>query len=782
MRQPTLFRLLVAVGLLFSFQLKETQVRIFMIGDSTMANKPLDENPERGWGQLFPTLFDSTVAIQNHAVNGRSTKSFRDEGRWDSVMVQLQPGDWVFIEFGHNDEKSQDPSRYASPKDYQKNLERFIKEAQAKGARPILLTPTVRRKFNANGQLEATHGDYPDAARKAAKKTKVPMIDMTVLTRELVSGLGDEASKRLYLWMPGGVYDRAPDGKQDDTHFSEYGALHMAGLVARELQKQGIPLAEHLKTTAFADLRAYELPLIDEPHFKKDTFDIRQYGAKPDGVTLNTDAINQAIAACSENGGGVVHIPAGLWLTGPLALKSHVNLYAAEGALVQFSDDPADYPLIETNWEGMDAIRNMSPIYGKGLEDVAVTGRGLFDGGGDAWRPVTKGKMTESQWTNLVASGGVVNEAGDTWYRSEQALRASKTTKPGVIAAGYTLENAQEVKDFLRPNMVSLIECKRVLLEGVTFQNSPAWCLHPLLSEHVTLRGLTVRNPWYGKNGDGVDLESTRYVLVEDCTFDVGDDGICLKSGRDEEGRKRGIPTENVIIRNSTVFHAHGGFVVGSEMSGGVRNIYASNCTFVGTDIGIRFKTTRGRGGVVDQVYLTDINMADILGEAILFNMYYAAQDPVALVGENRALPDMKPEPVNDGTPQFKDIFMQNVFCRSAAKAITMRGLAEMNIRNVRLENAVLRADEGATIAETDGLTLKNVQLVPLKEQTAFHIHNSRNLVLENVRVGGMAQRLLSVTGSRTGTIQVVDASGESPLQPNEYGEGVSADVVQSGR
>src|SRR5690606_26690128 len=187
-------------------------------------------------------------------------------------------------------------------------------------------------------------------------------------------------------------------------------------------------------------------------------------------------------------------------------------------------------------------------------------------------------------------------------------------------------------------------------LEGVTFQNSPAWNVHPIMCENLTLRNLFIKNPDYAQNGDGADIESCKNVLIEGCIFDVGDDAICIKSGKDEEGRKRGVATENVIIRNNTVYKGHGGFVVGSEMSGGARNIFVSNCTFMGTDKGIRFKTTRGRGGVVENIHIKDINMFDIVDEAIYFDMYYWIKPPLA-----NAAPEVFE--ITDATPVFKDVF-----------------------------------------------------------------------------------------------------------------------------
>src|SRR5204863_309028 len=193
------------------------------------------------------------------------------------------------------------------------------------------------------------------------------------------------------------------------------------------------------------------------------------------------------------------------------------------------------------------------------------------------------------------------------WYPSEGFVKGSKMpANPGMITPERDAAFYESIKDFLRPNLLLLTNCKLILLEGVTFQNSPAWCLHPLMCENLTVRDGFVENPWYAQNGDGIDAESCKNVLIENSVFDVGDDALCMKSGRDAEGRKRGMPIENVIIRGCTVYASHGGFVIGSEMSGGARNIYVSNCTFIGADIGLRFKTTRGRGGVVENIFIND--------------------------------------------------------------------------------------------------------------------------------------------------------------------------------
>jgi lysophospholipase L1-like esterase len=222
---------------------------LHLVGDSTMADKPVDKpNPERGWGQLFPTLVKEPARIVNHAVNGRSSKSFRDEGRWENVLTQLEAGDYVLIEFGHNDQKSKDPKRYAAADtDFKDNLRRFIRETRAKGATPLLATPVNRRKFDDKGQLTDTHGAYPDATRAVATEEKVPLIDLHKLTRPLLEKLGPEDSKSLFVWVKPGEYAILPKGREDDTHFNEKGALAVSELVAAEIRAQKLPLAEWLK-------------------------------------------------------------------------------------------------------------------------------------------------------------------------------------------------------------------------------------------------------------------------------------------------------------------------------------------------------------------------------------------------------------------------------------------------------------------------------------------------------------------------------------------------------
>jgi polygalacturonase len=502
-----------------------------------------------------------------------------------------------------------------------------------------------------------------------------------------------------------------------------------------------------------------KLPVIIAPKFKKDTVSIKKNGAVPDGYTINTKSIQSAIDALSKKGGGVVVVPAGLWLTGPIVLKNNINLHLATGATLLFTDDKSQYPLVEANWEGLPQMRNQSPISATDAVNIGITGKGIIDGNGDGWRAVKSDKLTASQWKNKVASGGVLSDDKKTWYPSEAFLKASKgPANPGQILPGRDAAYYAEIKDFLRPNMLLLTSCKQILLEGVTFQNSPAWCLHPLMCENLTVRDVFVKNPWYAQNGDGIDAESCKNVLIENSTFDVGDDALCMKSGRDAEGRKRGLPIENVIIRGCTVYSSHGGFVIGSEMSGGARNIYVSNCSFIGADIGLRFKTTRGRGGMVENIYIKDIYMKDIPAEAILFDMYYMAKDPVVLLGEKRELPKVEMKPVDETTPQFRNFHISNVYC-----------LPEMHVKDIVLENMVLQADKGIDVQEATGITFKNIKIISKETNPVIDVVQSDKLIFDNITYKEGSELLFRISGERSKNISIKNTDASKAKEKVKY-------------
>ena len=534
-----------------------------------------------------------------------------------------------------------------------------------------------------------------------------------------------------------------------------------------------------LALSFFSIAQKPSLPVITSPKFKKDTINIKKFGAVADGNFLNTKAINDAIIAMNKKSGGVVLIPSGLWLTGPIVLKSNVNLHLANGATLLFTADKNEYPLVKANWEGLPQMRNQSPISATNETNVGITGLGIIDGNGDVWRAVKSDKLTASQWKNKIESGGVLSDDKKTWYPSEAFMKGSKMpANPGMIDPARDEAFYKSIKDFLRPNLLLLTSCKNILLEGVTFQNSPAWCLHPLMCENLTVKNVFVKNPWYAQNGDGIDVESCKNVLIENSVFDVGDDALCMKSGRDAEGRKRAMPTENVIIRGCTVYSSHGGFVIGSEMSGGARNIYVSNCTFIGADIGLRFKTTRGRGGVVENIFINDIYMKDIPAEAILFDMYYMAKDPVALAGEKRELPKVEFKTVDETTPVFKNFHISNVYCNGAEKGIFIRGLPEMHVKDIVLENMVLQAKKGIDIQEASGITFKNIKIISEETAPVVDIVHSDNLIFDKISYKANADLLFRISGERSKNISIKNTDASNAKEKVVYELGATEKSV----
>lgn len=512
------------------------------------------------------------------------------------------------------------------------------------------------------------------------------------------------------------------------------------------------------------------LPVISEPVFKKDTFSIARYGAIADGVTLNTQAINKAIADCNQKGGGVVLIPGGLWMTGPIEMKSNVNLHLNRDAILLFTPDFNQYALVEGIYEGSRSARNQSPISGTDLVNIGITGRGVIDGNGDVWRMVGKDRLTEGEWRKKVASGGIVSADGRVWFPSAKTKLAYDEKRNSTMKDGQILKDFENIKDFLRPNLVVFNNCKKVLLEEVTFQNSPAWCLHPIMCEDLTIRNVFAKNPDYAQNGDGLDVESCRNVLVEGSTFDVGDDGICIKSGKDEEGRKRGKPTENVIIRNNVVYKAHGGFVIGSEMSGGARNIFVCDCSFIGSDIGLRFKTARGRGGIVENIFIKNIQMKDIVNDAIYFDMYYFTRPPGN--NEEQVVPA-----VTEATPQFRNFYISKITCNGAERGIFIRGLPEMAVKNIYLNDISLKTKKGAEIIEASDIFLDDVVLMSEKTRPMIYVENGNDIKLNSVKYSANPELLLSVNGARSGNIKMTNTA-DSNREKMEFSHGAKASMV----
>lgn len=502
----------------------------------------------------------------------------------------------------------------------------------------------------------------------------------------------------------------------------------------------------------------FKMAIVKEPIIPNNSVNIKDFGAVNGGYVLNTKAFADAIEAVSKKGGGKVIIPPGIWLTGPIILKSNLELHAERGALIKFSPDKSLYPLVETSFEGLNTWRCISPIYGKNLENVAFTGKGVWDGSGEVWRQVKKSKLTESQWKKFVASGGVLNEKKESWYPSEVFMKASVGADQNVRLDLKTKEDFEAIHDFLRPVLVSIQNSKRVLFDGPVFQNSPAWNIHPLMIEDLIVRNVSVRNPWFSQNGDGLDVESCKNVLVENSSFDVGDDAICIKSGKDKDGRDRKKPCENIIIRNNIVYHGHGGVTVGSEMSSGVKNMHVSNCSFMGTDVGLRFKSNRGRGGVVENIFISDIYMTDIPSQAISFDLYYGGKSIAETLAEGGNPVENKAVPVDEKTPQFKNISMKNITIAGAAQAIFLQGLPEMNLENITISNLTAKADKGVTIIDGNRIKISDAKF-DIKESNVFEIYNVKNSSLKNVEFNSTSPKAVTINGAACQNIDLISAS-----------------------
>ena len=409
--------------------------------------------------------------------------------------------------------------------------------------------------------------------------------------------------------------------------------------------------------------------IVELPQINKKDFNITAYGAVSGGQESNTAAFAAAIDAASECGGRVI-VPDGIWLTGPIELKSGVELHLEDNAIILFSKNKEEYPLIITDYEGIRRIRAVSPIHAENAEDIAITGRGTIDGNGHLWRPVKEFKMTERQWKELLTQSEYLipnGKEGSIWVPTKTVFEGHAQGEVFPDHDG-ALEEAAPYYDFYRPVMVNLKHCSRVLIEDVTLQNSPAWCLHPYFCKNLTIKGVRVNNPYYAQNGDALDVESCENVEICDCYFNAGDDGICIKSGKNREAREIEGPSQNIHVHHCKVGNGHGGFVVGSEMSRGVRNILVEDCTFMNTDVGIRFKSAMGRGGVVEDIHIRRLQMVNIKEEAVIFTMNYV------LASMNQKEDTVQSEDPAD-IPEFKNIYIEDCCCKGAKMPVKIQGL-----------------------------------------------------------------------------------------------------------
>ena len=395
------------------------------------------------------------------------------------------------------------------------------------------------------------------------------------------------------------------------------------------------------------------LARITPPAFPDRAFDITTFGARDSGAADATDAIRRAVSACAAAGGGRVVVPAGRFVTGPIHLASRVNLHLEDDATLAFVTDPKAYlPLVLTRFEGME-LWNYSPlIYAIDATNVAITGRGTLDGQADFdhWWP------WKGAWKDVPARPGQPTQI-------PARLRLAEMVEAGVPVSERVFgEGAHLRSSFIQP-----YRCQHVLVDGVTIVNSPMWEIHPVLCRNVTVRDVTVRT--HGPNNDGCNPESSSDVLIERCAFDTGDDCIALKSGRNAEGRRLATPIENVVIRDCEMRDGHGGVVVGSEASGGARNIFAERCRMDSPrlDRALRFKTNSVRGGVIEHVYMRDVTVGQVAEAVVTADFFYEE-------GDSGRFP-----------PTLRDVELRNVTSRKSRYGLLLRGYAHSPITGVRV-------------------------------------------------------------------------------------------------
>ena len=419
------------------------------------------------------------------------------------------------------------------------------------------------------------------------------------------------------------------------------------------------------------------------------TVNITDFGGIGNGTALNTEAFRKAIGALEKKGGGRLNVPAGIWLTGPIRMKDNIELHVEKNAVIYFSPDKSLYVDKEGKSKRVDAC-----IKASGNKNISITGEGIIDGNGAQWRPVKRSKVSDVEWKRFKSTGGVERQDGSLWY-------------PWDDKAGYpNIAVTPEKQETMRNDLIRFTDCENIKFQGVTFQNAPKFHVHPINCRNVIVDGITVRCPWNAQNGDAIDLSDVNVAIVINSTVDAGDDGICMKSG---DYKKDALVNgcEDILIENNTVFHAHGGFVIGSEDVSGMKRIVVRNCRFSGTDTGLRFKSGIGRGGKTDSIYISDIVMTDITGEAIIFQCDYVNRQAGH---KDEPTADMKVEKI----PEFTDIHISNVTCLNTKTAISAHGIEGMNcVHGITISNSsFVYTDKGTDIdSNTARLKLTDVTM-----------------------------------------------------------------------
>lgn len=472
------------------------------------------------------------------------------------------------------------------------------------------------------------------------------------------------------------------------------------------------------------------LKRIVPPTFPDREFDIARFGATPDGATACTGAFRSAIAACHAAGGGRVVVPPGKYLTGPIHLQSNVELHLAEGAEIIFSDNFADYlPPVLVRVGGIE-LYNYSPlIYARDCQNIAVTGKGTLNGNAKAWWPMAKRETRKGF------------EMGANGVPVEQRVFGTPDAA-------------------IRPSFLSFVSCTNVLLSDFTIGSGPNWTIHPVYCLNTTIRRVHVLTD--GPNNDGVDPDSCRDMLIEDCTFSTGDDCVVLKSGYNQDGWRVNRPTENVIMRRCSSRRGHGGLVVGSEMSGGVRNVFMEDCQFDGTDRAIRIKSRADRGGVVENIFARNLVVTNMQREVVILNMDYGAD---------------RNQTVQGHPPVFRNMQFENITGTSVQSAVTMTGMEASPIENVRLVNMTIKSATGVTASHVKDLVFRNVQVAPARGPV-YELANAVGVTIKGAVAPSGTEVFVKVTGPSSRGIRIEGGNLAAAKTPFALGAGVATSAV----
>jgi lysophospholipase L1-like esterase len=629
------------------------KIRIVLVGDSTVTDGA-------GWGAGFKQLLSPQVECVNTAAGGRSSKSFINERRWKEALALK--GDYYLIQFGHNDEPGKGADRETEPRTtYRQFMDRYVDEARAAGAKPVLVTSLTRRQWDKAGKIKSSLVPYAEVVKELATEKHVPLVDLHEQSIALCERLGREKCNEL----------GPTKGKNqiDNTHLNAKGSAVFARLVAKELIRVVPELKECFRAEA---LQAADAELRNETGSAPGLdVNVRDLGARGDGASLDTEPIQKALDRCGELRGGTVRLPPGVYLSKPLTLRSQTSLLLEAGARLQATDEPSDF-----STSGSGAF--VPFIGGRALTNVAIMGPGVIDGAGGKW-----------------------------WVPAEAARRKTP---------GYTSP---------RPNLIVLTGCRNVRVQDVTLQNSPKFHFVPTECEDVLVTNVTVTAPPRSPNTDAIDPSSCRHVLITHCRIDVGDDNVAIKAGRKVAGRE--FACEDIHVTDCIFLHGHG-MSIGSETVGGVHNVLVENCTFENTENGLRIKSQRGRGGIVENITYRNIVMKNV-DPALTFTCKYmnnSKGDPVQAT-------NTQPAAFSSGSerlPVYWHILVQNLEATCSDNAGTIIGLADSPIRDIVLERVRIAAAKGLMVTDAMGIQFKDSSLT---------IREGPSVITDRAQIEGVA-------------------------------------------